>query len=409
MLRVVASTSGIKRTRRTRGRSPVTLCMPLRGPLSRAVIRMLKSRHHVRYHIWSCWRRNLSVADAFTEISDTAEGLCCRKTVARWYKRFEGHGADVCFDDQPRSGRPEKIPDVQPLLRDMDDDEERSTRTLGNQYNVSHTTIARMIKKLGFTYKLPSTKPYPLTDVQRQKRLENCQELLNKWNGDPNLPDNLVTCDETMLHLANTRRRRVWIRTPVTAAQFQAQRLKSQLRPATGPRAGTRASHMLCLFWHRGGLIHYELFNAKETLNAERYQQQLRTVADLLGMTPGGSVRKYLLHDNCTPHTARATLAVCEELGFDVLPHPPYSPDIAPTDFYIFRGFKTWYKKTSYATKQDVHASLNGFLQSKEPVVDFWRKGIDALPQRWRAVITANGDYPDYDNGEHLLPPQENV
>ncbi|VDP00645.1 unnamed protein product [Heligmosomoides polygyrus] len=41
------------------------------------------------------------------------------------------------------------------------------------------------------------------------------------------------------------------------------------------------------------------------------------------------------LHDNMRPHVAKVVQQKFEKLGWTVLPHPPYSPDIAPSDYHI--------------------------------------------------------------------------
>jgi hypothetical protein len=68
-------------------------------------------------------------------------------------------------------------------------------------------------------------------------------------------------------------------------------------------------------------------------MNSERYsdmlQNQLRPAisrkdCDLL------SSGACLLHDNTRPHTARHTVKQIQDLKLEVLPHPPYSPDLGP-------------------------------------------------------------------------------
>jgi len=45
-----------------------------------------------------------------------------------------------------------------------------------------------------------------------------------------------------------------------------------------------------------------------------------------------------LLHDNARPHVAKVVKKYLETLKWDVLSHPPfYSPDIAPSDYWLFR------------------------------------------------------------------------
>jgi histone-lysine N-methyltransferase SETMAR len=47
-----------------------------------------------------------------------------------------------------------------------------------------------------------------------------------------------------------------------------------------------------------------------------------------------------LQHDNARPHTAHSTVAAIQDLSFRCLPHPPYSPDLAPSDVHVFGPLK---------------------------------------------------------------------
>jgi len=46
------------------------------------------------------------------------------------------------------------------------------------------------------------------------------------------------------------------------------------------------------------------------------------------------------LHDNTPAHRALATQKKVAYLGFQCLDHPPYSPDLAPSDYHLFPGLK---------------------------------------------------------------------
>ena len=48
-----------------------------------------------------------------------------------------------------------------------------------------------------------------------------------------------------------------------------------------------------------------------------------------------------LQHDNARPHTSEKAVADIASLGFQIMTHPPYSPDIAPGDFWLFAPLKT--------------------------------------------------------------------
>jgi hypothetical protein len=48
-----------------------------------------------------------------------------------------------------------------------------------------------------------------------------------------------------------------------------------------------------------------------------------------------------MLHDNSCPHTAATTQDLISTLGWEQFDHPPYSPDLTPSDFHVFLHLKT--------------------------------------------------------------------
>ncbi|CAK1584598.1 unnamed protein product [Parnassius mnemosyne] len=52
-----------------------------------------------------------------------------------------------------------------------------------------------------------------------------------------------------------------------------------------------------------------------------------------------------LLHDNARLHTAQETVSKLQELGLEALRHPPYSPELAPTDFYFFQNLDNFMRE----------------------------------------------------------------
>jgi len=48
----------------------------------------------------------------------------------------------------------------------------------------------------------------------------------------------------------------------------------------------------------------------------------------------------FILHENAPAHWALATHKTLAYLGFQCLDHPPYSPDLAPSDYHLSPGLK---------------------------------------------------------------------
>ena len=67
-----------------------------------------------------------------------------------------------------------------------------------------------------------------------------------------------------------------------------------------------------------------------------------------------------LLHDNAPAHTAGVATSVAAECG---LPHPPYSPDLSPSDFYLFPLLKEHLRGRQYASDNDIIQSVQDFLE----------------------------------------------
>ena len=97
------------------------------------------------------------------------------------------------------------------------------------------------------------------------------------------------------------------------------------------------------------------------------------------------------LHDNARPHTAKLTQKELETLNFELLPHPPYSPDLAPTDYYLFRSLTNQLKEKSFDDFDHLKSTIETFFSNKSP--EFYAGGMLQLPVRWRKVVDIGGDY----------------
>jgi len=78
-------------------------------------------------------------------------------------------------------------------------------------------------------------------------------------------------------------------------------------------------------------------------------------------------------------------------LGWEVLMHPPYSPDIAPSDYHLFRSLQNSLNGIKLASKEVYENHLKQFFDQKPQ--KFYRDGIMTLPQKWQNIIENNGAY----------------
>ncbi|CAK1589814.1 unnamed protein product [Parnassius mnemosyne] len=67
-------------------------------------------------------------------------------------------------------------------------------------------------------------------------------------------------------------------------------------------------------------------------------------------------------HDNARLYTSLATQRKLKELSWEVLIHPPYSPDLAPSEFYMFRSLQNSLGSVGLTSREDCQNYLSQFL-----------------------------------------------
>ena len=74
-----------------------------------------------------------------------------------------------------------------------------------------------------------------------------------------------------------------------------------------------------------------------------------------------------------------------------MLPHPPYSPDLAPSDFHLFGPLNDALRGTSFEDDRSMIHAVRTWLREQE--TSWYREGMHALVSRWRKAIDVHGDY----------------
>jgi transposase len=86
-----------------------------------------------------------------------------------------------------------------------------------------------------------------------------------------------------------------------------------------------------------------------------------------------------LFHDNACPHmsTTVHTQALLEHFNWELFDHPPYSPDLAPSDYHLFTYLKNWLGSQCFNNNEELMQGVKMWLSSQ--VADFFDTGIQTL------------------------------
>ena len=191
----------------------------------------------------------------------------------------------------------------------------------------------------------------------------------------------IITGDEKWIVYNNVKRKRAW----GSLGSFPQVAAKSGLHPK---------KVILSIWWDYKGVVYYELLPVNETITAAKYCDQLDRLREAVAQKrPELKNRRGVtfLHDNAKPHTSLRTREKSLQLSWDFLPHPPYSPDLAPSDYHLFRSLKNYLNGKNFENLEHIKIHLNQFFSQKSKL--FWEKGILDLPNRWAKVILQSGNY----------------
>jgi len=116
-----------------------------------------------------------------------------------------------------------------------------------------------------------------------------------------------------------------------------------------------------------------------------------RFAAELQKIQPHLAKNKVLFHlDNAPAHTSALAKAKLVELGYELLPHPPYSSDLAPSDFFLFPNLKKSLAGQKLASNEEVVAAIEAYFADLEKT--YFSDGLKKLEHRWVKCIELKGD-----------------
>jgi len=314
------------------------------------------------------------------------DNVMSRKQVSVWCSAFTNGRTDL--DDEPRAGRPrssttdENVVHVESLIQE---DRRRKVREIAVELDLPKSVVHEIVHdKLGFRKVSSRWVPKQLSEQHKFHRMGISLQLLERYRGsDGDFLDNLITGDETWLHHT----------TPETKADSMTWKHPWSPTPRKFKVQLSAKKVMATVFWDAKGVLLVDILPHGETINAVRYCKTMDRLREAVRRKRPGLLQKgvVLLHDNATPHTANLTQEWFQRYGWEVLPHPPHSPDLAPSDFHLFGPLKRHLSGKRFQSDDAVVAEVHTWLKSLDG--NFFTEGILALVPRWDKCINLYGDY----------------
>ena len=151
---------------------------------------------------------------------------------------------------------------------------------------------------------------------------------------------------------------------------------------------------MLTCFFDSRGIVHHEYAPEGQTINKEYYLEILRRLRDTVRRKrPNMWAAKnfQLHHDNAPAHSAHVVQAFLAKNSMPLIRQAPYSPDLAPCDFWLFPKLKTTLNGRRFQSREDIMKKATEELQSI-PGEEFM-KCFEKWQKRWDKCVNHQGEY----------------
>ena len=193
----------------------------------------------------------------------------------------------------------------------------------------------------------------------------------------------LVTVDETWVHYyeqENKAQSRQW----VEPGSPRPKKFKTQ------PSAG---KVMATVFWDAKGVIMLDFLPKRSTITGVYYAKLLDQLRTAICEKCRGKLSKGVLlqQDNARVHTCKVAMDAVERKGYELIPHPAYSPDLAPSDFFLFPNLNKDIHGLHFRSDEEVMMAVEEWVNGKDP--DFFSSGLMALEHHWSKCIILEGIY----------------
>ena len=124
---------------------------------------------------------------------------------------------------------------------------------------------------------------------------------------------------------------------------------------------------MAAVFWNTTRIVFIDYLPKNTTMTGNYYGALLDKINNKLReFRPDLRKTSLLLHhDNALAHKSAQVLQKLRDLNFETIPHPPYSPDLAPSDYCLFGNFMKHFAGKKISTDEEVMAEVERYIDSK--------------------------------------------
>uniref|UniRef100_A0A0A9XWE4 Mariner Mos1 transposase n=1 Tax=Lygus hesperus TaxID=30085 RepID=A0A0A9XWE4_LYGHE len=299
--------------------------------------------------------------------------------ISQWLRDYEEGRETVHHDDDEvelRSGRPSASTEKEPVeavrkivLADRKVSIDNIVAKLSHRIGLKAVTTV-LKDKLGYFNICGKWVEAKLIDQHKKQRLDAARRFTEMFtNESESIFDRIVTGGET------------WIDFPLPDNSAKKSKLEH-----------TKGKIMVTVFWDSKGVLLVDFLPRGEIITGEKYRVLLKNLRTVLRRKRRGTRReKIFIHDSVGPHSEPGTKSLVRTFDWDDFCIQPCSPDLNPSDFYIFPALEAHLQDQQFSKDEAIRKEANRWLQEKDS--QWYNEGLQELTARLRKCIEVQGDY----------------
>jgi histone-lysine N-methyltransferase SETMAR len=253
---------------------------------------------------------------------------------------------------------------------------------LEREIGISHGSVVTLLNRLGFKKVRARWVPHDLTDEEKRRRVIAAQANLQWFHEDTRMLGRIIAFDET-----------VWrCYTPPDPNQAEQYRRVNERPPTRVAQFREPWSRHLIMANRQDQIIGFEWLETGERWTQDTVIRFLNgTIREYCEQTMPGET-PIILMDMAPWHTGRRVMAfIKDEMKWQLLNHPSFSPDFDPLDGEIFQRIKRPYKNRRFANPGELEAVVGeivDYVNANHTLI-----GTTHLPQFWTQIVNIKGEY----------------
>ena len=214
--------------------------------------------------------------------------------------------------------------------------------------------------------------------VLREDQKERCydsREMVELINSDPPVLDALVTYDESWIYC------------------YDPEKHAGSPRPKKARQSKSTHKLLMIPFFDSTGMIYMHWVPTRQTVNKEYYVEVLREFRKRFRWKRPALFKLGQGHfhqDNAPVHNSILVTDYLTKMGIKTVPQPPYSPDLAPCDFWLFPKLKEKLRGCRYETIEEMKEAVMKVIDTLTQ--EDFHGAFQKLLERYKC-IAAGGDY----------------